>query len=79
MDNINHPSHYTYSKIEVIDAIEAWKLPYHLGNVIKYIARAGHKGEGTEIEDLRKAKYYLDRYIKNEGGEKTRTLNSIPH
>lgn len=58
---INHPSHYTRGKIEVIDFIEDQQLPYHLGNVIKYIARAGYKGD--KLEDLKKARWYLDRYI----------------
>lgn len=60
-DVINHPSHYTRGKIEVIDFIEDQHLPYHLGNVIKYIARAGYKGD--KFEDLKKARWYLDRYI----------------
>lgn len=60
-DVINHPSHYTRGKIEVIDFIEDQQLPYHLGNVIKYISRAGHKGD--KLEDLKKARWYLDRYI----------------
>jgi Zn finger protein HypA/HybF involved in hydrogenase expression len=60
-DVINHPSHYTRGKIEVIDFIENQQLPYHLGNVIKYIARAGYKGD--KLEDLKKARWYLDRYI----------------
>lgn len=60
-DIINHPSHYTRGKIEVIDFIEDQQLPYHLGNVIKYIARAGYKGD--KLEDLKKARWYLDRYI----------------
>lgn len=60
-DAINHPSHYTRGKIEVIDFIEDQQLPYHLGNVIKYIARAGYKGD--KLEDLKKARWYLDRYI----------------
>lgn len=60
-DGINHPSHYTRGKIEVIDFIEDQQLPYHLGNVIKYIARAGYKGD--KLEDLKKARWYLDRYI----------------
>lgn len=61
-DVVNHPSHYTRGNIEVIDFIEDQQLPYHLGNVIKYIARAGHKGD--KLEDLKKARWYLDRYIK---------------
>lgn len=60
-DVINHPSHYTRGKIEVIDFIEDQQLPYHLGNVIKCIARAGYKGD--KLEDLKKARWYLDRYI----------------
>lgn len=60
-DVVNHPSHYTRGNIEVIDFIEDQQLPYHLGNVIKYIARAGHKGD--KLEDLKKARWYLDRYI----------------
>lgn len=63
-DVINHPSHYTRGKIEVIDFIEDQQLPYHLGNVIKYIARAGYKGDKLDkLEDLKKARWYLDRYI----------------
>lgn len=56
-DVINHPSHYTRGKIEVIDFIEDQQLPYHLGNVIKYIARAGYKGD--KLEDLKKSKMVL--------------------
>ena len=63
-DNINHPAHYTDGKIEVIDFIEDKKLPYHLGNVIKYISRAGKKNPDTELEDLKKAQWYLNRYIE---------------
>lgn len=62
-DNINHPAHYTFGSIEVINAIEDWKLPYHLGNAVKYIARAGHKDPAKTTEDLRKAVWYLNRYI----------------
>lgn len=62
-DSINHPAHYTYGSIEVIDVIEGLRLPYHLGNVVKYIARAGHKDPTKTTEDLRKAVWYLNRYI----------------
>lgn len=58
---IDHPSHYNRGKIEVIDFIEDQQLPYHLGNVVKYVARAGYKGD--KLEDLKKARWYLDRYI----------------
>lgn len=56
-DDINHPSHYTRGKIEVIDFIEGQQLPYHLGNVIKYVARAGYKGD--KLEDLKKSAVVL--------------------
>jgi len=64
-DVVNKPAHYTSFLVtspgEVIDVIEAWGLPYHLGNVVKYIARANLKGK--YLEDLKKARWYLDRYI----------------
>lgn len=61
-DSINHPTHYTFSHIEVIDAIEAWGLGFRLANVVKYVARADHKGQ--PIEDLQKALWYLEREIR---------------
>jgi len=61
-DTVEHPRHYTFGGIEVIDAIEAWELGFHLGNVVKYVARAAHKG--CFLEDLRKARWYLDRRIE---------------
>ena len=61
-DNINKPSHYTFSHIEPIEVIEAWQLGFHLGNTVKYIARAGRKQD--RLEDLRKARWYLDREIE---------------
>lgn len=61
-DDVDHPRHYTFGAIEVIDAIEAWELGFHLGNVVKYVARAAHKGHW--LEDLRKARWYLDRQIE---------------
>lgn len=64
VDNINHPAHYTFGSIEVIDAIEGLLLPYHLGNALKYIARAGRKDPAKTEEDLRKAIWYINRYIK---------------
>lgn len=62
-DNVNHPSHYTDGKIEVIDFIEDKKLSYHRGNAIKYICRAGKKDPAKEREDLEKAIWYLNRDI----------------
>ena len=72
-DNVNHPAHYTFGSIEVIDAIEGLLLPYHLGNALKYIARAGRKDPAKTEEDLRKAIWYINRYIEflqkqKEGG-----------
>lgn len=63
-DAVNHPSHYTDGKIEVIDFIEDKKLGYHLGNVVKYVCRAGKKDPEKEIEDLQKAEWYLHRKIQ---------------
>ena len=58
---INHPAHYNRGRIEVIDFIEDQHLDFHLGNCVKYIARAPHKGE--ELRDLRKALWYLERAV----------------
>jgi len=65
MEAINHPSHYADGKIEVIDFIEDKKLNFNLGNVIKYVARAGKKDKSKELEDLKKAFWYLEREINN--------------
>lgn len=64
-DNVNHPQHYTDGSIEVLDFIEDKKLNYHRGNAVKYICRAGKKSKETEIEDLQKAVFYLNREIEN--------------
>lgn len=63
-DNINNPAHYKDGGIETIDFIEAKQLGYSLGNVIKYISRAGKKGD--RLEDLKKAQWYLAREIYYE-------------
>lgn len=63
-DNVNHPSHYTDGKIEVIDFIEDKGLGFHLGNAVKYIARAGKKDPAKDVEDLEKAGWYLRREIE---------------
>lgn len=60
-DNVNHPAHYKVGGIETIDFIEAKGLTYNLGNVVKYITRADHKGNTQE--DLLKARWYLNREI----------------
>lgn len=61
VERIDHPPHYTFGAIEVIDAIEDWRLGFHLGNVLKYVARSAHKGD--QLADLRKARWYLEREI----------------
>lgn len=62
---VNHPAHYggADNTYEAIKVIEAWGLNFNLGNTAKYISRAGKKG--VLIEDLRKARWYLDREITN--------------
>lgn len=60
-DSVKHPKHYNTGRIEVIDAIEDWRLGFNLGNVVKYVARADHKGK--RLEDLKKALWYLQREI----------------
>lgn len=62
-DAVNHPSHYTaYKGVEVIQLTE--QMNFNRGNAVKYIARAGLKNPATEIEDLEKARWYIDREIK---------------
>jgi hypothetical protein len=63
-DVVNQPPHYTDGGVDTIDFIEAKGLGYHLGNVVKYISRAGKKGTNKGLEDLRKARWYLDRAIE---------------
>tara|TARA_R110000787_G_scaffold85518_1_gene182398 strand:+ start:4175 stop:4381 length:207 start_codon:yes stop_codon:yes gene_type:complete len=63
MTNVDHPVHYNEGNIEAINIIEAWSLNFSVGNVIKYMLRAPHKGE--QLEDLEKAKWYLERHIEN--------------
>lgn len=72
MDNkemVNHPSHYggEQNVYEVVKVCEAWELDKdaYLFNVVKYVARAGKKDKSKEIEDLKKALWYLDRKIQN--------------
>ena len=68
-DPVNHPSHYTSGKIEVIDFIEDQKLDFHLANALKYICRAGKKNKDKTKEDLEKAVWYINRYITHVLGE----------
>lgn len=64
-EKVNHPAHYggEANPYEAIKVVEAWKLNFCLGNVVKYISRAGKKGD--ILEDLKKARWYLDREISN--------------
>ena len=62
-DPVDHPAHYKVGGIETIDFIEAKKLNYNIGNVIKYLTRADYKG--NKLEDLRKAQWYLTREISS--------------
>lgn len=64
-DKVNHPDHYhgKDNPYEAIKVIEAWKLGFNLGNVIKYISRAELKENA--LDDLKKAKWYLEREINN--------------
>lgn len=64
-DMVNHPPHYTSGKIEVADFIDDQNLNFFLGNVVKYVSRAGKKNSDKEIEDLEKAKWYLDYQINS--------------
>ena len=66
---VNHPQHYSFgdsNQYEVIKVCEAWDLhaDAYLFNVVKYVARAGKKDPAKELEDLKKAAFYLDRRIK---------------
>lgn len=64
-DPVNHPAHYKVGGIETIDFIEAKSLGYNLGNVVKYVTRSDHKD--NRLQDLEKARWYLDREIGNLG------------
>ena len=66
-ERVNHPKHYNRG-IEAIEYIESWDMNFNLGNVIKYVTRADHKGD--VVEDLRKAEWYLKREIERIEKEK---------
>lgn len=68
-DSVNHPAHYTRGKIECIDFIQDQELNFCRGNAIKYIVRAGFKDPEKEVEDLKKAVFYLKSEIKNLIGD----------
>jgi hypothetical protein len=60
-DSISAPAHYTRLSPQPLEVIESWGMGFHAGQVVKYLARAGHKG--SELEDLLKAQFFLDRLI----------------
>ena len=64
---IDHPQHYggENNPYEAIKVIDAWNLGFALGNTVKYISRAGKKDTDKEIQDLKKALWYLEHHIKN--------------
>lgn len=68
MSAVDHPQHYggKDNPYEAIKVIEAWGLGFCLGNTLKYISRAGKKG--SVVEDLEKARWYLDRAISRLKG-----------
>ena len=71
-DPIN-PKHYNrFTDHEPIAVIEEWVLNYNLGNVVKYISRAGYKDGSSRLTDLKKAQWYLDREITKEANEPQR-------
>ena len=70
-EQVNHPSHYNQG-IEAIDIIESWDLNFSLGNAIKYILRSPYKGK--QIEDLEKARWYIDREIERLKKERDRDI-----
>ena len=65
-EQVDHPSHYggENNEYEAIKVIDAWQLGFSLGNTVKYISRAGKKDPTKEIEDLKKALFYLEHHIK---------------
>jgi len=65
VDPINKPSHYHFSQYEPVKVIQAWGLSFCLGNVVKYIARAGRKDSSKLIEDLEKAKRYIELELES--------------
>jgi len=67
-EKIDHPPHYggKDNPYEAIKVIEAWELGFNLGNCVKYISRAGKKEYASAMDDLKKARWYLDREITKE-------------
>jgi hypothetical protein len=68
-DVVNHPPHYTRAGVECIEVIEALGLGYHLGNAMKYLWRAGAKEGNPPEQDIRKAVWYLERWLNSQGAD----------
>lgn len=67
-DPVSHPAHYTMYKVEVLDLID--KMEFWRGSVVKYASRAGHKANTPEKQDLEKAKFLIERRLRElEDGE----------
>ena len=75
-DVVNHPAHYTAYPVEVIELVE--HMNYCRGNIVKYVARAGLKSPDTELEDLRKAQWYIEREIARLEGPEDPEPPSLP-
>ncbi len=71
------PRHYSTLRPEPIEAIEGWGLTFSVGNAVKYIARAGRKPGESVLDDLRKARWYLDREITRLERADAATLEAI--
>lgn len=76
-DLVNHPKHYTFGKYEVIDVLQDW-FPNEplLWQVVKYVARANHKG--LKVQDLEKARFYLNKAIEEECKTPKNQINGYP-
>ena len=75
---INHPDYYRAGNFECSDYIEAFDLNFNLGNVIKYISRAGRKPGEDRLTAYKKAREYLDREIARVSPEKATDLLVAP-
>lgn len=70
-EQVNHPSHYggKDNPYEAIKVIDAWNLDFCLGNVVKYVSRAGKKDNNSKEQDLKKALWYLEHELELMKGE----------
>lgn len=73
-EKVEHPAHYggADNPYEAIKVIEAWNLGFALGNAVKYISRAGKKPGESELDDLKKARFYLERRLQQLEKEKAK-------